>query len=228
MLVRILILGGLAVGLWWLRRRQIAANAEPPAPFAPTHPPGGGVVLGASQPVEPMTPPAPTPPTVEQPPEAPQTTTLAVASDPPEVMHELAVGAPRNEKQAAAQPPVEAAAAAGEGTEVSDASAESTLMDQDSEAAAPETAGEVVADDDLQIIEGIGPKVATLMSAAGIASFAQLAATDPARLLEILREARIYTLNTTTWPEQARLAAEGRMDDLKAFQDRIRNGRVEA
>jgi predicted flap endonuclease-1-like 5' DNA nuclease len=40
--------------------------------------------------------------------------------------------------------------------------------------------------DDLKKIEGIGPKIASVLQAAGIATFAQLAATDVGRIEEIL------------------------------------------
>jgi predicted flap endonuclease-1-like 5' DNA nuclease len=80
--------------------------------------------------------------------------------------------------------------------------------------------------DDLQIIEGIGPKVSTVITAAGIHSFADLAATNSERLRQILREAGIGVLNPETWPEQARLAAEGNWDALADLQQRIKNGRV--
>lgn len=82
--------------------------------------------------------------------------------------------------------------------------------------------------DDLLRIEGIGPKVSTIVVAAGITTFAELASTDPARLQAILEEAGIHTTDPHTWPEQARLAADGKWDDLQELQDRIVNGQLEA
>jgi len=79
--------------------------------------------------------------------------------------------------------------------------------------------------DDLAIVEGIGPKIASLFQAAGINTFAQLAATDVERLRQILREAGIRIADPTTWPEQARLAAAGEWDKLKALQDELKGGR---
>jgi predicted flap endonuclease-1-like 5' DNA nuclease len=80
--------------------------------------------------------------------------------------------------------------------------------------------------DDLLIIEGIGPRVNLIMEGAGITSFAQLAGTDVDRLRQILRDNGIEVLNPETWPEQARLAADGRMDELRELQGRIKNGRI--
>jgi predicted flap endonuclease-1-like 5' DNA nuclease len=82
--------------------------------------------------------------------------------------------------------------------------------------------------DDLLRIEGIGPKVSTIVVAAGITTFAELANTDIARLQSILEEAGIHTTDPHTWPEQARLAAQGKWDELQELQDRIVNGQLEA
>jgi predicted flap endonuclease-1-like 5' DNA nuclease len=79
--------------------------------------------------------------------------------------------------------------------------------------------------DDLEIIEGIGPKIASVFKAAGILTFQQLSQADPAQLQAILREAGLRLADPTTWPEQARLAAAGQWDELKALQDRLKGGR---
>ena len=82
------------------------------------------------------------------------------------------------------------------------------------------------APDDLKRIEGIGPKIASLCQAAGIATFAELAATDVDRLRAILAEARLTHLaDPTTGPEQAELAAAARWDDLVALQSMLKRGR---
>ncbi len=78
--------------------------------------------------------------------------------------------------------------------------------------------------DDLVIIEGIGPKIAGVLQAAGIQTFAQLAAADPAQLEKILHDAGLRLADPSTWMEQAKLAAEGKMDELKALQDSLKGG----
>lgn len=80
--------------------------------------------------------------------------------------------------------------------------------------------------DDLLVIEGIGPRTSTIVTAAGYTSFADLATADVERLKQALRDAGIRTIDPSTWPEQARLADEGRWDELRALQQRIRNGRI--
>jgi predicted flap endonuclease-1-like 5' DNA nuclease len=80
--------------------------------------------------------------------------------------------------------------------------------------------------DDLTRIAGIGPKIASLLQAEGIRTFAQLAATDAATLRQVLAEAKLTHLaDPATWPEQAELAAASRWDDLAALQKHFIRGR---
>ncbi len=81
--------------------------------------------------------------------------------------------------------------------------------------------------EDLQIIEGIGPKITLLLNNAGIHTFQELAAADIAQLKAILEAAgehyRIH--DPGTWPTQAQLAAEARWEELKEYQDFLKGGR---
>ena len=79
--------------------------------------------------------------------------------------------------------------------------------------------------DDLEIIEGIGPKIASILKQSGITTFAQLAAAEIPFLEKLLKENGLQFTKPESWPEQARLAAEGKMDDLKALQDKLVAGR---
>jgi predicted flap endonuclease-1-like 5' DNA nuclease len=79
--------------------------------------------------------------------------------------------------------------------------------------------------EDLKIIEGIGPKIESILNNAGILTFAQLAANDPVELKQILETAGLRLGDPTTWPEQAKLAAEGKTDELQALQDQLKGGR---
>jgi predicted flap endonuclease-1-like 5' DNA nuclease len=81
--------------------------------------------------------------------------------------------------------------------------------------------------DDLRKIEGIGPKFQATLQAAGIQTYAQLAAMKPAELKQILVDASIRLGDPTTWPEQAALAAAGDWDQLKALQSTLKGGRRE-
>lgn len=79
--------------------------------------------------------------------------------------------------------------------------------------------------DDLAVLEGIGPRVKEVLAEAGIRTFAQLAATDVNMLRQILDAANLRFLDPSTWPEQAKLAAEGRMDELQTLMSQLRGGK---
>lgn len=80
--------------------------------------------------------------------------------------------------------------------------------------------------EDLTLIEGIGPKVNELLHNNGIHTFAELAAADVARLREILEANGLRFIDPGTWPKQAGLAAEGRMEELHAYMATLRGGRA--
>jgi predicted flap endonuclease-1-like 5' DNA nuclease len=80
--------------------------------------------------------------------------------------------------------------------------------------------------DNLTRIEGIGPKISSLLQAAGITTFAGLAEADVSQLTQILTEADLASLaDPSTWSEQARLAAAGDWDALEALQEALKGGR---
>lgn len=81
--------------------------------------------------------------------------------------------------------------------------------------------------DDLEKIEGIGPKIAEVLSGAGITTFAALAEATPEAIREILDNAgsQFASHDPGTWPKQASLAAEGKWDELKTWQDELLGGR---
>nr|WP_299383231.1 30S ribosomal protein S2 [Allomuricauda sp.] len=80
--------------------------------------------------------------------------------------------------------------------------------------------------DDLTKIEGAGPKAAEALVNNGIDTFAKLAKADPEKIKEILTEAssRMAHLDPTTWPKQAQMAADGKWDELKEWQDKAKGG----
>ena len=80
--------------------------------------------------------------------------------------------------------------------------------------------------DDLKKIEGIGPKIAEILNTNGIKTFSDLAAVEADKIREMLKEAggRFASHNPETWPAQAKLAAEGKWDELKKWQDELDGG----
>ncbi|MDH3699335.1 MAG: 30S ribosomal protein S2 [Flavobacteriaceae bacterium] len=80
--------------------------------------------------------------------------------------------------------------------------------------------------DNLTKVEGIGPKAAEALTAAGVATFNDLAKAKPDAIKNILTEAssRMAHLDPTTWPKQAKMAADGKWDELKEWQDNAKGG----
>jgi large subunit ribosomal protein L17 len=78
--------------------------------------------------------------------------------------------------------------------------------------------------DDLTKVEGIGPKIAETLVAAGVATYADLAAKTPEEISEIIKDVRGGHV-TDTWPKQAEMAAAGQWDELKAWQDELDGGK---
>ncbi|KUL27822.1 hypothetical protein ADL15_33855 [Actinoplanes awajinensis subsp. mycoplanecinus] len=74
-----------------------------------------------------------------------------------------------------------------------------------------------MADEELERIEGIGPKMADALRAAGIHSFAQLAESDDDTKRSAIRAAGLsFAPSLVTWSRQARLIADG---DEEAFAE---------
>jgi predicted flap endonuclease-1-like 5' DNA nuclease len=93
--------------------------------------------------------------------------------------------------------------------------------------ATAKAAGYVVSGtDNLEIIEGVGPKIAHLLRSNGVGTFALLAAASQSALKDILKKGGpAYDIaNPETWPEQAGLAAQNRWQDLRNLMERLDAG----
>ena len=116
-----------------------------------------------------------------------------------------------------------------------DASGMSSLMAADSAApvvpttpATPATPAAPTAPavkDDLTKIEGVGPAIGELLNAGGITSFTQLANSSPDQIQSILNAGGLSSHEPGTWPAQAQMAADGKWDELKVWQDELDGGK---
>lgn len=80
--------------------------------------------------------------------------------------------------------------------------------------------------DDLQRIEGIGPKIAGVLTAAGITGWAALAGCDEPRLREVLAGGGVRLApSVATWPAQAALLAAGDESGFTELTARLKGGR---
>jgi predicted flap endonuclease-1-like 5' DNA nuclease len=100
-----------------------------------------------------------------------------------------------------------------------------TLLETPTTVATPGRDILLPADDDLTVVEGVGPHIAKVLVAAGIPTLSALAKAEPAQLERVLRDAGLNLAQPDTWPEQARLAASGRMEELERLQERLRAGK---
>jgi predicted flap endonuclease-1-like 5' DNA nuclease len=90
------------------------------------------------------------------------------------------------------------------------------------------TLGKRVVQDDLKIIEGIGPKIEELLQADGITTWQKLSEATAEQIKGILTRAgeRFVMHDPTTWPRQAALAHESKWEDLRTWQDQLDGGKL--
>jgi len=81
--------------------------------------------------------------------------------------------------------------------------------------------------DDLKAVEGIGPKIESLLHAGGIKTWRELANTPVDKIQAILDKAgkRYALADPGTWPKQAELAADEKWDELEKYQDFLQGGK---
>lgn len=124
-------------------------------------------------------------------------------------------------KKAVEKKAAESVAEVAEVAEVKEVKEEKSVEEAPKKAKKASTKG-----DDLTKIEGIGPKAAEAIVSAGITSYADLAAAKSDKIKEIITEAssRMAHLDPTSWPKQAKMAADGKWDELKEWQDNTKGG----
>jgi ribosomal protein L31 len=79
---------------------------------------------------------------------------------------------------------------------------------------------------DLTIVEGIGPKIAELLVSKGISTFALLADAPVTDIQDILDENSLGGHKADTWPTQAALARDGKMEELETLKKELDGGKV--
>ena len=112
----------------------------------------------------------------------------------------------------------------GKGTVAKKATAKAADKDEDAKAtkkATPAKAKKDAGADDLTKVEGIGPKAAGALVAAGLVTFADLGKAKVEAVQKILDESegRFGAMNPGSWPKQAQMAADGKWDELQKWQD---------
>jgi predicted flap endonuclease-1-like 5' DNA nuclease len=87
--------------------------------------------------------------------------------------------------------------------------------------------GKKIRENDLKIVEGIGPKIEALFNDSGIRTWQALSETPTEKLQTILDAAgENYAIhNPSTWSKQALLAYEGKWQELKDWQQGLMGGK---
>ena len=93
--------------------------------------------------------------------------------------------------------------------------------------AAAGASGGIAHKEDLKKVEGIGPRIEKMLNDDQIFTWAELADAEVSRLKGLLRRGgdRYRMHDPTSWPNQAKLAAEGRWEELEEYQEVLQGGR---
>jgi large subunit ribosomal protein L27 len=88
--------------------------------------------------------------------------------------------------------------------------------------------GRKIKQDDLKMVEGIGPKIEGLLNDAGIVTWNDLANAPVEKVQAILDEAgpRYRMHQPTTWAKQADMADKGQWELLEKYQDWLDGGKA--
>lgn len=88
--------------------------------------------------------------------------------------------------------------------------------------------GKTIKQDDLKVVEGIGPKIEEMFHAGGIKTWKALSETAVARCQEILDGGgeRYKVHDPASWPMQAKMCYEGKWAELLKWQDEHDHGKL--
>lgn len=87
--------------------------------------------------------------------------------------------------------------------------------------------GKKIKENDLKIVEGIGPKIEALFNASGINTWYELSQASTEKMQSILDAGgENYAMhNPSTWAKQALFAYQGKWQDLKEWQENLLGGK---
>jgi hypothetical protein len=101
------------------------------------------------------------------------------------------------------------------------------VYEAEPETTKPDNPPQATTPQNLKVVEGIGPKIESILYARGINTLGRLASTEPEQLRDILRQEgpRYLAHDPTTWPKQASLAAADDWNELNAYKSQLKGGR---
>ena len=132
----------------------------------------------------------------------------------------VAAPAPKKAAPATKAEPVETAPVVAEAPEAEAPAATTTSKIELSN-------GKKIKQDDLKVVEGIGPKIEGLLQEAGINTWSDLANAPTEKVQEVLDAAgpRYRMHDPATWSKQAQLCVDEKWDELVEYQDRLDGGK---
>ena len=88
--------------------------------------------------------------------------------------------------------------------------------------------GKIIKQDDLKIIEGIGPKIESMFKENGIKTWKALSEASVADCQKVLDTGgkRYKIHDPASWPMQARMCYEGKWSDLAKWQEEHKHGKL--
>ncbi len=94
--------------------------------------------------------------------------------------------------------------------------------------AAKAALGKAVKQDDLKVVEGIGPKIAGMFNDSGISTWRALSESSVADCQKVLDGGgdRYKIHDPASWPMQARMCYEGKWSELAKWQDEHKHGKL--
>jgi predicted flap endonuclease-1-like 5' DNA nuclease len=94
--------------------------------------------------------------------------------------------------------------------------------------AAKATFGKTIKENDLKVVEGIGPKIESMFRDAGIETWQKLAETNVANCQKILDSGgtRYKIHDPSSWPMQAKMCYEGKWTALLRWQEKHKAGKL--
>ncbi len=94
--------------------------------------------------------------------------------------------------------------------------------------AARSAMGKTIKENDLKVVEGIGPKIEGMFQTAGIGTWKALSETAVAKCQEILDGGgeRYKVHDPSSWPMQAKMCYEGKWAELARWQDEHDYGKL--
>ncbi len=95
-------------------------------------------------------------------------------------------------------------------------------------AAAKMAMGKAIKQDDLKIVEGIGPKIEGMFKTAGIKTWKALSESSVAECQKVLDGGgdRYKIHDPASWPLQAKMCYEGKWKELAKWQDQHKHGKL--